>query len=220
MIPESRHLQVTGTGWCVKRIRDTLKKLETTVNQVVTYSCQFVDPQQLMDQLRALLNIGPDQMGTPDLSLRISFEPTGTKLIIMGKPDQIAKAQDILKATDVNPDPLNPKPPIIGPPRVEVYQFVGPDPTTVLQVVSSMLSATSGAKGAIDPNTGYLIVYGTSQIHTQVSTLLKKMVEESRQFATIPLGTLDPQAALIVLKRFLWHARRGAPPTLTSTLTR
>ena len=151
VISKSRQLQVTGTGWCLKRIRKTLKDMEETVNQVVVYTCRYIDPQQLMDQLRPLMGIPADQTAAADGSISFSFEATGTNLIIMGKPDKIAKAQDILKATDVNPDPTNKNPPLPGPPRTEVYQIIGPDPTTALQVISSMLDRSDQRPGGHRP---------------------------------------------------------------------
>ncbi|MGQ9576261.1 MAG: secretin N-terminal domain-containing protein [Thermoguttaceae bacterium] len=213
VLPKSRQIEVTDTGGRLRRIRDVLQALEHPTgmgaNPVYTHELRTMDAQQAMTLLRQLMDIPADKTETADKSVRFAADPTGTKILITGKPDAMARALEIIKAMDA-PDPANPDATRLGQtPQLEVYNVSPADPTTAYQVISTLLAGMPSVRLTTDPKTGNLVAWAPPAQHATIRATLEQMKRDAQRVEVIQLRSLDPQVAVAAITK-LFAAEAGA----------
>jgi type II secretory pathway component GspD/PulD (secretin) len=216
VLPKSRNLWITDTAGRLRTIRRVIEAIENPgeagSGQFYTIDLKFADAQEALSVLRQLFDIPLDKNAAPDASVRIILEPSGTRLLVSGKPEAVARVQDVMKAIDV-PDPSSPqKGRVVGTPQLESYPIATADPNSVLQVLQSVLAGAPDVRLAIDPKTGNLIALARPTEQAKIRAILEQLQRDARRFDVIQLRTLDPQMAVAAItKLFAQDAGPGAP---------
>ena len=215
ILPKSRQVRVIETGGRLRLIRQTIKAMENpqgAAARIRPIELQYADPQDALTVLRQLLDIPVDRNTSSDGSVHIVLDPMGGRLLVTGKPDAVARVEEIVKAIDV-PDPANPQKTRLGDaPQLEVYAVSGADPNSVLQVLQTLLAGMPEVRLSVDPKTGNIIALGRRAAHATIKATIEQLQRDSRRLEVFPLRTLDPQLAVAAItKLFAAEAGPGAP---------
>jgi len=153
VLPQSRQIQVTDTGGRLRSIRRTLRRIEEPAGgaaPVRAFDLKNVVPQNVMDVLRQLLDIPADRNVSSDGSIRLALDATNQRLLISGKPDKSARAEEILKALDV-PAAGTAAGTVLETPQLEVYPITGADSDSTLKVMQTLMAGQPDVRLRMDP---------------------------------------------------------------------
>ena len=215
VLPKSRQVRVIETAGRLRLIRRTIQAMENpqgAAARIRPIELQYADPQDALNLLRQLLDIPADRNTSSDGSVHIVLDPMGGRLLVTGKPDAVARVEEVVKAIDV-PDPANPQKTRMGDaPQLEVYAVTGADPNSVLQVLQTLLAGMPEVRLSVEPKTGNIIALGRRAAHATIKATLEQLQRDSRRLEVFPLRTLDPQLAVAAItKLFAKDAGPGAP---------
>ncbi len=215
VLPKSRQVRVVETGGRMRLIRQTIQAMENpqgAAARIRPIELQYADPQDALFVIRQLLDIPVDRNASADGSVHIVVDPMGGRLLVTGKPDAVARVEEIVKAIDV-PDPANPQKTRLGDaPQLEVYTVSGADPNSVFQVLQTLLVGMPEVRLSVDPKTGNIIALGRRAAHATIKATIEQLQRDSRRLEVFPLRALDPQLAVAAItKLFAAEAGPGAP---------
>jgi type II secretory pathway component GspD/PulD (secretin) len=202
-LPKSRKLQVTDTVAQLRVMSKVIQSVEDpqgiNSGQLKTFTLHFVTPEDILPNLRQLLDIQADQFKTADGSLLLSIDTNGKRLIATGRPEKLARLEDILKVIDVSRSGDSGV--LEGSPQVEVYTINTADPQSTLKVMQTLLAGLPDVRMDIDPKTNNLIVLARPAQHATIRAVLDQMQHDARQVAVIRLKLVDPQTAVLSINK-------------------
>ena len=103
-LPKSRQLLVTDTVARLQLISGVIQHVEDpegmNSGQLRTFALRFVTPEEILPNLRQMLDIPEDQYKTSDGSLLLTIDTTGKRLLATGRPEKLARLEAILKVID------------------------------------------------------------------------------------------------------------------------
>ncbi len=215
VLPKSRQVLVTETAGRLRIIRQAIQAIENpqgAAARIRPIEVKYADPQDVLNVVRQLLDIPTDKAASTDGSVHVILDPSGGRLLVTGKPDGVARVEEVVKALDV-PDPANPQKSRLGDaPQMEVYAVTGADPNSVLQVLQTLLAGVPDVRLSVDPKTGNLYALGRRGAHATIKATLEQSQRDARRLEVFPLRTLDPQLAVAAItKLFAAEAGPGAP---------
>ena len=203
-LSKSRKLQVTDTVAQLRVMKGVIEGVEDpegiNSGQLRTFTLHFVTPDEILPNLRQLLDIPADQFKTPDGSLLLTVDANGKRLIATGRPEKLARLEDILKVIDA-PRGGGDAGVLEGTPQVEVYAINTADPQSTLKVMQTLLAGLPDVRMDIDPKTNDLIVLARPAQHATIRATLAQMQQDARQVAVIRLKLVDPQTAVLSIKK-------------------
>lgn len=214
LLPAARQLFVTETAGKLRTIRKVLQTIEDPEgllsSKLQTFELEHVPVIDALEIVRQLLDIPPEENATADGSLRFTLDPAGTAILATGKPEMLAKLDEILLAIDVpGADPLA-GPTIQETPQLEVYPIDTADPESVLQVMQTLLAGSPDVRLALDPKTGNLVAMARPSEHATIRATLDQMQADARQVEVIQLHTVDPQLAVLSINKLFGAGEEGA----------
>jgi len=228
VLPRAGQIQVTETAGRLRLIRSVLQAsaniaADNTKGDVRSFQPVHVGVEDVLPLMRQLLDIPSDGYAAADGSLRIAVDPVTGKLLVGGKPERVAQVAEIIKAIDV-PAPAGSSATAIETPQLEVYDVGVSDPTSVLQVLQTLLSGHADVKLTTDPATGKLVALARPTQHATIRATIEQMQREAKQVDVIHLKIVDPQAAISAINRLYGGgseaAGAGAPKVEADPLTR
>lgn len=228
ILPRAGQVQVTETAGRLRLIRSVLQASTNLLagnekGDVRSFQPVHVGVEDVLPLARQLLDIPADGYASADGSVRIAVDPISGKLLVGGKPEKVAQVAEIVKAIDV-PAPQGTGAATIETPQLEVYDVGVSDPTTVLQVLQTLLSGHADVKLTTDAQTGKLVVLAKPTQHATVKAVLAQMQREARQVEVLHLQFVDPQAAVTAIERLFGASgttpAAGAPKVEADPLTR
>jgi type II secretory pathway component GspD/PulD (secretin) len=203
-LTKSRQLSVTDTVAHLRDMRDVIKRVEDPQGlmsgQLRTYSPRYYTPEELLPILRQILEIPEDKSTTPDGGLRLAVDAPGKRLLATGKPEKLARLEEILKTIDV-PKAGSGASDLEGSPQVEVYTINTADPQSTLKVMQTLLAGLPDVRMDIDPKTTNLIVLARPSQHATIRAVLDQMQRDARQVEVIRLRLVDPQLAVLSINK-------------------
>ncbi len=213
VLPKARQIQVTETAGRLRAIRRAIQSMENptgATGQVQTYQFKHVDVQQALLLLRQLLDLPVDRNAVADGSVRFAVEPGSQKLLITGRPDAVARVQQMLITIDVA-DAASPGGRLDDVLQLEVYPITTADPNSVLQILQTLLSDAPNIRLAIDPKTGNLIAQARPAQHATIRATLEQLQQDAHRLEVIQLRVVDPQMAVLSINRIFAETPTTAP---------
>ena len=194
---------VTETGGNLRLIRDMIDGVENPTDGSDAVSVFKLDVATTEDVLliaRPLLGLD-DGINVND-DIQISPDPIGNRLYATGLPAMVDRLGEIVKAVDQGNVDEDPTDTVIELPQLEVHE-INSDPTTALDVLSTLLAGESGVRLAIDPETQNLVAMATPSQHRKIVAVLKQLEAESVTTDTIQLYNKDPAEAVLLINKLL-----------------
>ena len=130
----------------------------------------------------------------------MTVDTNGKRLIATGRPERLARLEDILKVIDA-PRGGGDSSALEGSPQIEVYTINTADPQSTLKVMQTLLAGQPDVRMDIDAKTNNLIVLARPAQHATIRATLAQMQQDSRQVAVIRLQMVDPQTAVLSINK-------------------
>ncbi len=180
-------------------------------------------PDEALPVIRQLLDIPADGYASSDGTLRIAADPMGMRLFYSGSSEKVAKVKQILTSIDVPPGGAAGEAGAVETLQLEVYPITVADPQSVLQVMQTLLTGLPGVRLSIDAKTNSLIALAKPSDHKTIRATIDQMQAEVRRIEVITLQTVDPQLAVLSIKRLFGEPsdqNKTAPAVEADSLTR
>ena len=201
-LPKSRQIMVTDTGGCLRAVRSLIQRVEDPQNvlsgEIRTIELQQSPPEIVLPIVKQMLDIPDDKNVTADGSLRLAVDPSGRRIIATGKPEKIARLEEIVKVVDVV-KPGGPQVGIATTPQLVVYPITTADPQSVLAVLQTLLQGQPDLHLALDAKTNALIALARPADHATIRATIDDMQHDARRMEVIRLRSVDPQLALAAI---------------------
>jgi len=194
ILNELRTIQVTDTVGRLRTVRNVIDAVERPANPTndnfKPLLLKHITPADALTIVKQLLNIPTDRNATIDGSIRLFADNTNKALLIGGKPESIAKVEEILLLVDVPNSSANTA--LEGAPQLEVYSIGAADAPTVLSVLQTLLSGIPDVRLSLDPRNGNLIALARPAQHATIRATIEQLQRDARQLEVFRLRMLDP----------------------------
>jgi len=196
--------ETAGRLRTVRKVLDAMEgKEEEDLGKATLLSLRYLKAADVMVSLRQLMGLAEDQNSAPDGSLRIAIGPGRRQMMVTGRPHRVKELDAVVKLLDVPPGGVN------GPldvPQLEIYSVTDADPTSVLEVMQTLLAGLDDVRLASDPKTGNLVALARPAQHETISATLAQMQRDRRQIEVIRLNLIDPQLAMMSIEKLFGTA--------------
>lgn len=193
ILNELRTIQVTDTAGRLRTVRNVIDAVERPANAAndnfKPLLLKNITPADALTIVKQLLNIPTDRSSSLDGSIRLFADNTNKALLIGGKPESIAKVEEILLLVDV---PNGAGSVLDGAPQLEVYSIGAADAATVLSVLQTLLSGIPDVRLSLDPRNGNLIALARPGQHATIRATIEQLQRDARQLEVFRLRMLDP----------------------------
>lgn len=204
-LPKSRQILVTETAGRLKAIRSVIQRLEDpegiATGEVKAFELNQATAEQALGVIRQLLDIPPDRNAATDGSLRLTSDASGTRLLVSGRPEMVARVGEILELIDQGKpgDATGDVPE--GDPQLEVYTVTAADPQSVLAVMQTLLAGLPDVRLAIDPQTGNLVALARPSQHATIRATLEQLQRDAKRVEVFQLRLVDAQSAVAAARK-------------------
>lgn len=230
VLASARQLLITDTAGRLRAVRNVLERIDktdgNTPSQVRTFDLRNAVPQTVLELLRQLLDIPADKSASADGSVRFALDGSNQRLLVSGKPDKVARVEEILKALNVREASSSEASPVSSPtsnsPQLEVYTITSADPDAALTVLQTLMTGLSDVRLALDSKNGNLIALARPEQQATIRATLDQLQREARKVEVITLRRVDPQAAVAAVTKLFGGAEagKGAPQVDADVTTR
>ena len=221
VMPKAGQLVITETGGTLRTIREILDSLDEAVAEksLQTFRLKRASADQVVEAIKPLVGIPQDAGAAEDGSIRISIDTAGNTVFATGNPDKIAIVKQVVEQIDSAEDPFESGGGITAVPQFMTHAVTTADPAAVLRVVQTLLGDQPDVRIEIEPGTNNLIALATPAQHRTITATIAEMEQHPEQFAVIPLHSLDPAAAALLINKMFGGAESGGKgPTVDGTL--
>ncbi len=216
VLPKAKQVYITETAGKLRLIKRAIEAVENpSINEkdenVTTIPLQYVSPGEFLALARPLLGIPENLNAAPDGSLRMAVDELSGRLLVTGKPERVKKLQDLVAIIDIQAytdDGASSGGPLELP-QLEIYTISVADPTSVLQVISTMLAGLPDVRLALDPKTNNLIALARPSQHATIVATLDQLQSQAKQVEVIKLRTVDPQVAVLAITKMFGASTEG-----------
>jgi len=204
-LPKSRQVLVTGTAGRLRTIRRVLDRVEDPEGlrsvEFKAFELKNALPDEALLVVRRLLDMPDDATTAPDKSISLTADPVGARILATGKPEQLARVEEIVRMVDQPSSGAGAGGLPDLPPQLVVYPIVSANPQSVLSVMQTLLENQPGARLALDETTGHLIAMAKPADHATIRATLEQLQQDARQVEVIQLTTVDPQLAVLSINK-------------------
>lgn len=200
VLASARQVVITDTVARLKAIRDVLQETTSVGMEVTELKLQHRGADEILVLARPLLGLQVDSNSNE--SIRIAIDPFGDRLFVAGEPSTVALLQRIVERADQPLDLGEGTAQEIQLPELRTYPITLADPTTVYDVMSTLLAGLPDTRMSLDPGSSNLIVFARPETHQIVQTSLDRLEGKGMQVDTIQLRRLEPSAALLTINKF------------------
>ncbi|MFO0871142.1 MAG: secretin N-terminal domain-containing protein [Pirellulales bacterium] len=203
-LAQSRQLLIRETAGRLRVIRDLIAAVEdpdaNRNDKLTVIQLKHMTTDELLAAARPLLGIPENINSMPDGTLRISPDAAGSRLLVSGKSEWVAKLEEIATLLDV-PSAKSAESKMVEEPQLEIYPCGGADPNAVLQVMQTLLAGQTEVRLAIDPKTGNLVALATLQQHATIRVTLAQMQKDASDVEVFALRRVDPQIVMVAINK-------------------
>lgn len=201
-LERARQLLVTETAGRLRTIRSVIDSIERPALsgdlEVIPLANAMGD--EVMALVRQLFDIPSDRSGLDDGTLTVAIDPLGTRLLVSGRPDRVARVKQIVEIADQPTSTATTNGGPLETPQLEVYTIASADPDSVLAVMQTLLAGEIDVRLAIDPKTGNLVALARPSQHATIRATLDQMQRDARQVEVIRLRFVEPSVALLAVQ--------------------
>jgi len=227
VLPTTKQISVTETAGKLRTIRQIIQRVEDPAGllsgKLEIYEFKSLLPDEALPVIRQLLDIPADGYASSDGTLRLAADPMGMRLFYSGSSEKVAKVKQILTSIDVPPGGAAGEAGAVETLQLEVYPITVADPQSVLQVMQTLLTGLPGVRLSIDARTNSLIALARPSDHKTIRATIDQMQAEVRRIEVITLQSVDPQLAVLSIKRLFGEPsdqNKTAPAVEADSLTR
>lgn len=203
VVESARKLIVRETGEKLRLIREVLERArERAIKQrteFAEYRVKHIEAPTLLDTVRALMDIDPDENRTRDDSLSFTLDPVpggADRIILKGTPERLQEFMKIAEMVDVE-STVN-EAGEIEKPYLAFYP-VSSEPEMTFQIVQTMFEGED-VKMDQDSVTGNIAFLARKDQHERMKEYLDTLANSGDRFAAIPLVNEDPDDVVIKLQ--------------------
>jgi type II secretory pathway component GspD/PulD (secretin) len=213
VLPKAKQILVTETAGRLRTIRDVIHAVEkpdlTSDQKLTVYELRHATADEVMVMVRQLLGLPEGSNAAADGSLRVAVDALGSRLVVTGKVEQVKRVDEIVKLADV---PLEDGAADLAnlEPQLEVYSIPLADPTTVLQVLQTILAGDEETRLTVDEATGNLVALASPSQHATIRATIAQMERDAKQVEVIRLRVVDPQLAVLAINRLFGVGEEGS----------
>jgi type II secretory pathway component GspD/PulD (secretin) len=215
ILPKSRQIYVTESAGKLRTIRSIIERVENPDAgrelKLTEIMLEHISPETALQSIRPLMGIPEDRAATPDGALKMVPDEKAGRLIVSGKPDAIAKIQEIIKLVDI-PTGEDEGPSLLDEtPQIAIYKLAGLDANVVLPVMQTILADMPNVRLTIDTKANSLIAQAPLKQHNTIRETLREMQKDKSQFDVITLRRVDPQLAVLTINKMFGAGEGGDP---------
>jgi type II secretory pathway component GspD/PulD (secretin) len=215
VLSKSRQIYVTESAGKLRTIRSIIERVENPDAgrelKLTEILLEHISPETALQSIRPLMGIPEDRSATPDGALKMVPDEKAGRLIVSGKPDAIAKIQEIIKLVDIPTEEEEGPSLLDESPQIAVYKLAGLDANVVLPVMQTILADMPNVRLTIDAKANSLIAQAPIKQHNTISETLKEMQKDKSQFDVITLRRVDPQLAVLTINKMFGAGEGGDP---------
>ncbi len=203
VVESARKLIVRETGEKLRLIREVLERARKQAiakqTEFAEYRVKHVEAPTLLDTVRALMEIDPDENRTRDDSLSFTLDPVpggSDRIILKGTPERLQEFMKIAEMVDVE-STVN-EAGEIEKPYLAFYP-VSSEPEMTFQIVQTMFEGED-VKMDQDSVTGNIAFLARKEQHQRMKEYLDTLANSGDRFAAIPLANENPDDVVIKLQ--------------------
>ncbi|MGV3486035.1 MAG: secretin N-terminal domain-containing protein, partial [Planctomycetaceae bacterium] len=201
VLDSSKQVVVTETVGKLKAIRTLLENAATSGSEITEIVLKHRVADEILEIARPLLGLEPGMNSNE--SIRIATGLYGDRLYATGQPLQCALLQSIVERADT---PLQVPAATTGDastlPKLETYPISNVDPSTVIDVLQTLLAGVPDTRIATDPQSRGVIAYARPETHALIRQTIDKLEGKGSTFEVIQLRRLEPSQALLTINKF------------------
>lgn len=209
VLPKARQLLITETAGKLRVIREVIEAVENPRDndrKVLEIRLENVLADQVLDVARPLLGIPADQ--STNEQINISTDSFGGRIFATGTKDALDRLSEIVKLLEQPQEEVQGSSVSVEAPVLITYAIRSADPTTVLQVLQTLLAGQPDARMALDPLTNKLVAFARPTDHKVIVETLGKLEGEASRIEIIQLRRTDPQLAVLAINK-LFGVKEG-----------
>lgn len=201
VLDSAKQVVVTETVGRLKAIRALLANASATSSDVTEIILKHRVVDELLEIARPLIGLEPGANSSD--RIRIATGLYGDRLYATGDAATRALLQRIIERADT---PLQMNTAESGEPqslpRLETYTVNTVSPSTVIDVLQTLLAGLPDTRLTIDPQAGGIIAYARPETHVIIQQTIDKLEGRGATFEIIQLRRLEPAQALATINKF------------------
>jgi type II secretory pathway component GspD/PulD (secretin) len=201
VLESAKQVVVTETVSRLKAIRSLLANASAASSDVTEIVLKHRVADELLEIARPL--IGLESGANSSDKIRIAIGLYGDRLYATGEAATRALLERIIERADT---PLQMNTPETGEsqslPKLETYIVSTVAPSTVIDVLQTLLAGLPDTRLTIDPQAGGIIAYARPETHLMIQQTIDKLEGRGSTFEIIQLRRLEPSQALATINKF------------------
>ena len=202
VLDASNQLLVTETAGRLRTFRKIIeaaeRNSEVALGNATMVTLRQVRAQDVISAWRKLMGLDEQENATPDGSLRVAEGKSSRELIVSGQQQRVDEFKELARLLDA---PAAGGAGGIDAPQMEVYPVTHADPTSVLEVMQTLLGDDDEVRLASDPKTGNLVALARPEQHRTIRATIDQMQQDRREVEVIRLRLVDPQLAMMSIEK-------------------
>lgn len=200
-------VKVTETAEKLIAIRDIMLSATQNQSSVTVIELTSRGADEVLELARPLLGLAPGETSNDDI--RISIGLLGDRMFVTGLPNKVGLLKALVLEADkplVAPDAQTT---VAALPTFQTHPVAVADPTTVFDVLQTLLAGTPDARITIEPNTQSIIAFGRPETHQLIRDTIGEMEGQRQMLRVFELTRLDPAQALLTINKFFGVGEEG-----------
>ncbi len=201
VLESAKQVVVTETVGRLKAIRELLVNASAASSDVTEIVLKYRVADELLEIARPL--IGLETGANSSDKIRIATGLYGDRLYATGDAATRALLERIIQRADT---PLQMNNAESGEaqslPKLETYIVSSVAPSTVIDVLQTLLAGLPDTRLAVDPQAGGIIAYARPETHVMIQQTIDKLEGRGSTFEIIQLRRLEPSQALATINKF------------------
>jgi len=201
VLESAKQVVVTETVSRLKAIRSLLANASAASSDVTEIVLKYRVADELLEIARPL--IGLESGANSSDKIRIATGLYGDRLYATGEAATRALLERIIERADT---PLQMNNSETGEsqslPKLETYIVSTVAPSTVIDVLQTLLAGLPDTRLTIDPQAGGIIAYARPETHLMIQQTIDKLEGRGSTFEIIQLRRLEPSQALATINKF------------------
>ncbi|MCC7087337.1 MAG: hypothetical protein IT427_20235 [Pirellulales bacterium] len=197
VLPQARQIEVTETAGRLRTIQQVLERADGPAalgrDDLRPFELKYAAPYEVLATIKQLMGIPTDRNATEDGSLRVVIDAAGRRLLATGKPDKLARVDEIIQMLDVEGRGNNSA--SYEQPQFETYAISSADSATALKVLQTLMAGLPDVRLDIDPKTGNVYAYARPSQHATIRATLDQLQRDGKRLEVIQLRNVDPATA-------------------------
>ena len=205
VLPSARQILIQETAGKLRTIRSVIEAVENPLGgrtgDLVEIELKHALAEAVLPIARKLLGL-PEGQDTGE-GISIAADLLGTRLFVKGTSENVKLLEELVKRLDqdpgLTPGSASPEEQF----QLQIHVVTLADPTSVLQVIQTIMAGEEGVRLAIDPKTNNLVALAKPSQHATIKATLGEMQREGEKvFDVIQLRRLEPQTAVLMINNF------------------